>query len=171
MHKSMQMWSRDSAVFQTKHQNEDEMWSKWFWLWNGCWCQTGWWKLEDCAKKTFSEHLWARTQYWLKTVQIGRWYGGHMALEVRAVVWQSEGCRFNPHLLPTSWLVPYLAWQPITVGVWMCMWMGEWEASIVQHVGERLYINAVHLPSNSVLLALYSITLDWKLNNEPWILG
>ena len=22
----------------------------------------------------------------------------------------------------------HLAWQPIAVGVWMCVWMGEWEA-------------------------------------------
>ena len=59
-----------------------------------------------------------------------------MAQEVRAVVWQSEGCRFDPtlgvsqcpwarHLTPNcSWQAGwYLAWQPIAVGVWMCVWM------------------------------------------------
>ena len=50
--------------------------------------------------------------------------GGDVAQEVRAVVWQSEGCRFDPHpgrvevslsktpnpqLLLTSWLVPCMA--------------------------------------------------------------
>ena len=29
----------------------------------------------------------------------------------------------------------YFAWQPIAVGVWMCVWMGEWEAEIVQRFG------------------------------------
>ena len=66
---------------------------------------------------------------------------GDVAQEVRAVVWQSEGCRFDPtlgvskcpwarHLTPDcSWRAGwYLAWQPIAVGVWMCVWMGEWEA-------------------------------------------
>ena len=72
----------------------------------------------------------------------------------RAVVWQSEGCRFDPtlgvskcpwarHLTPNCfWRAGwYLAWPPIAVDVWMCVWTGEWEASIVQR-----YINAVHLP-------------------------
>ena len=58
--------------------------------------------------------------------------GGDVAQEVRAVVWQSEGCRFDPtlgvskcpwarHLTPNcSWRAGwYLAWQPIAVGVWM----------------------------------------------------
>ena len=62
----------------------------------------------------------------------------------RAVVWQSEGCRFDPtlgvskcpwarHLTPNcSWRAGwYLAWQLIAVGVWM----GEWEASIVKRFG------------------------------------
>ena len=56
----------------------------------------------------------------------------HMVQEVRAVIWQSEGCRFNPtlgmskcpwarHLTPNcssraGW---YLAWQPIPVNVWI----------------------------------------------------
>ena len=66
----------------------------------------------------------------------------------RAVVWQSEGCRFDPtlgvskcpwarHLTPNcSWRAGwYLAWQPIAVGVWMCVWMGEWEAKIVKRFG------------------------------------
>ena len=66
--------------------------------------------------------------------------GGDVA-QVKAVVWQSEGCRFDPtlgvskcpwarHLTPNrSWRAGwYLAWQPIAVGVWMCVWMGEWEA-------------------------------------------
>ena len=61
-----------------------------------------------------------------------------MAQEVRAVVWQSEGCRFDPtpgrvevslSKTPNPQLAPdvlgwYLAWQPIAVGVWMV----EWEA-------------------------------------------
>ena len=77
----------------------------------------------------------------------------------RAVVWQSEGCRFDStlgvskcpwarHLTPNcSWRAGwYLAWQPIAVGVWMCVWMGEWEAKIVKRFGYRRYINAVHLP-------------------------
>ena len=63
---------------------------------------------------------------------------GDVAQEVRAVVWQSEGYQFDPtlsvskcpwarHLTPKcSWPVGcYLAWQPIGVGVWMCVWMGE----------------------------------------------
>ena len=75
-------------------------------------------------------------------------HGGEMAQEVRAVIWQSEGCRFDPtlgmskcpwarHLTPNcSWRAGwYLAWQPIAVGVWVCVWMGEWEASIVQRFG------------------------------------
>ena len=66
----------------------------------------------------------------------------------RAVVWQSEGCRFDPtlgvskcpwarHLTPNcSWRAGwYLAWQPIAVGVWMCVWKGEWEAKIVKRFG------------------------------------
>ena len=66
----------------------------------------------------------------------------------RAVVWQSEGCRFDStlgvskcpwarHLTPNcSWRAGwYLAWQPIAVGVWMCVWMGEWEAKIVKRFG------------------------------------
>ena len=57
---------------------------------------------------------------------------GDMAQEVRAVAWQSEGCRFDPtlgvskcpwarHLTPNCswWAGWYLAWQPIAVGVWM----------------------------------------------------
>ena len=51
-------------------------------------------------------------------------FWGDVAQEVRAVVWQSEGCRFdptlgmfevslskipNPQLLLTSWLVPFMA--------------------------------------------------------------
>ena len=64
-----------------------------------------------------------------------------MAQEVRAVAWQSEACRFDPTLGVSkcpwarrlthncSWRAGwYLAWQPIAVGVWMCVWMGEWEA-------------------------------------------
>ena len=42
MRKGMQMWSRVSAVVQTKCQNGEEMWSKWFWPWNDYWCQAGW---------------------------------------------------------------------------------------------------------------------------------
>ena len=66
---------------------------------------------------------------------------GDVAQEVRAVVWQLEGCRFDPtlgvskcpwarHLTPNcSWRAGWcLAWQPIAVGVWVCVWMGEWEA-------------------------------------------
>ena len=66
----------------------------------------------------------------------------------RAVVWQSEGCRFDStlgvskcpwarHLTPNrSWRAGwYLAWQPIAVGVWMCVWTGEWEAKIVKRFG------------------------------------
>ena len=66
---------------------------------------------------------------------------GDMAQEVRAVVWQSEGCRFDPalgvskcpwarHLTPNcSWRAGwYLAWQSIAVGVCVCVWTGEWEA-------------------------------------------
>ena len=73
---------------------------------------------------------------------------GDMAQEVRAVVWQSEGCQFDPtlgvskcpwarHLTPNrSWRAGwYLARQPIAVGVWMCVWMGEWVAYIVQRFG------------------------------------
>ena len=37
----------------------------------------------------------------------------------------------NP-LRQTLWEV---AWQPIAVGVWMCVWMGEWEAKIVKRFG------------------------------------
>ena len=75
-------------------------------------------------------HIFNRRQIW------GRCGSGG-----RAVVWQSEGCRFDPtlgvskcpwarHLTPNcSWRAGwYLAWQPIAVGVWMCVWMGEWEA-------------------------------------------
>ena len=39
MIKSMQTWS---AVVQTRCQNGEEMWFKWLWPWNECWCQTGW---------------------------------------------------------------------------------------------------------------------------------
>ena len=89
---------------------------------------------------------------------------GDVAQEVRAVVWQSEGCRFDPtlgvlkcpwarHLTPnSSWRAGwYLAWQPIAVGVWV----GEWEASIVQR-----YINAVHLPF------IYVIAMSTFLSND-----
>ena len=63
-----------------------------------------------------------------------------MAQEVRAVVWQSEGCWFdptlgvlevsssktpNPQLLLTSWLVPCMAANRRWC---VCVWMGEWEA-------------------------------------------
>ena len=61
---------------------------------------------------------------------------GDMAQEVRSVIWQSEGCRFDPtlavskypwarHLTPNcSWRAGwYLAWQAIAVGVWMFVWM------------------------------------------------
>ena len=66
------------------------------------------------------------------------WHGGNMAQVVRAVFWQSEGCRFDPtlgvskcpwarHLTPNcSWRAGwYLAWQPIAIGVWVCVngWM------------------------------------------------
>ena len=34
------MWSRGSAIVQTKCQNKDEMWSKLLCPWNDCWCQT-----------------------------------------------------------------------------------------------------------------------------------
>ena len=76
------------------------------------------------------------------------WVLGNVAQEVRAVVWQSEGYWFDPtlgvskcprarHLTPNCswWAGWYLAWQPITVGVWMCVWMGEWEAYIVKCFG------------------------------------
>ena len=75
-------------------------------------------------------------------------YMGRCGSGGRAVVWQSEGCRFDPtlgvskcpwarHLTPNcSWRAGwYLAWQPIAVGVWMCVWMGEWEAKIVKRFG------------------------------------
>ena len=66
-----------------------------------------------------------------------------MAQEVRVVVWQSEGCRFdttlgvsvslsktpNPQLLLTSWLVPCMA---ANRGVCVCVCVCEWEALIVQ---------------------------------------
>ena len=52
-------------------------------------------------------------------------------MEVRAVVWQSEGCRFDPTLdivleqdTRRAIAPGYFAWQPITIGVWLC----EWEA-------------------------------------------
>ena len=49
VHKSMQTWSRGSAIFQTKWQNGKEMWWQWLWLWNDCWCQTGWFDyLRNC---------------------------------------------------------------------------------------------------------------------------
>ena len=82
----------------------------------------------------FGKHHTGRDK-WLKAQFdiCGTW--GDMAQEVRAVVWQSEGCRFNPtlsvskcpwarHLTPNcSWRAGwYLAWQPIAVGVWM-VWM------------------------------------------------
>ena len=43
-------------------------------------------------------------------------------------------CPWARHLTPNcSWRAGwYLAWQPIAVGVWMCLWMGEWEAKIVK---------------------------------------
>ena len=51
-------------------------------------------------------------------------------------------CPWARHLTPDcSWRAGwYLAWQPIAVGVWMCVWMGEWEASIVQ----ALWIKALY---------------------------
>ena len=49
MQKHMQMWSRGAAVVQTKCQNGEEIWSKWLWPWNDCWCQTGWFEyLRNC---------------------------------------------------------------------------------------------------------------------------
>ena len=90
---------------------------------------SGEWLVESyyCSCIWFIHHIWL-----------------DMAQGVRAVVWQSEGCRFDPtlgvlkcprakHLTPNcSWRAGwYLAWQPIAVGVWM----GEWEAYIVKRFG------------------------------------
>ncbi len=36
------MWWRRLAEVQTEHQNGEEREFKWLWMWNGCWCQTGW---------------------------------------------------------------------------------------------------------------------------------
>ncbi len=36
------MWWRRLAEVQTEHQNGEERGFKWLWMWNGCWCQTGW---------------------------------------------------------------------------------------------------------------------------------
>ena len=66
-------------------------------------------------------HFDTLTMHFSKTIATN---GGDMGQEVRAVVWQSEGCRFDPtlgvskcpwarHLTPklllTSWLVPCMA--------------------------------------------------------------
>ena len=69
-------------------------------------------------------------------------YGATMAQVVRAVIWQSEASRFEvslsktpkPQLLLTSWLVPCMAANRCLY-VCVCVWMGEWEASIVQRCG------------------------------------
>ena len=88
-----------------------------------------------------------------------------MAQGVRAVVWQSEGCRFDPTLgmLKCPWarrLTPncswragwYLAWQPIAVGVWVCV----------------CYINAVHLPFIKVCLNILNDELLSDLLMMLW---
>ncbi len=36
------MWWRRLAEVQTEHQNGEERGFKWLWMWNVCWCQTGW---------------------------------------------------------------------------------------------------------------------------------
>ena len=56
-------------------------------------------------------------------------------LSRRHTPWSNVGLRaLLKGLTPNcSWRAGwYLAWQPIAVGVWMCVWTGEWEASIVQ---------------------------------------
>ena len=59
------------------------------------------------------------------------------------MIWSTSWVRAPPRpkrmrvtLIWESTLVGrYLACQPIAVGVWVCVWMGEWEASIVQCFG------------------------------------
>ncbi len=36
------MWWRRLAEVQTEHQNGEERGFKWFWMWIGCWCHSGW---------------------------------------------------------------------------------------------------------------------------------
>ena len=80
---------------------------------------------------------WSFKKLFVFLFSINKSLCGDTAQEVRAVVWQSEGCRFEPtlgvskcpwarRLTPDcSWRAGwYFPWQPIAVGVWI----GEWEA-------------------------------------------
>ena len=54
MRKSKQTWTRGSAVFQTKCQNGEDIWSL---DWNNCWCQTGW---VEYLRKSWSPGIFTR---------------------------------------------------------------------------------------------------------------
>ena len=90
---------------------------------------------------------------------------GDMAQEVRAVVWQSEGCRFDPslgvskcpwarHLTPNcSWRAGWcLAWQPIAIGVWMYGWMRGINCTV-------LWIKALYKCHLNVISV--TLTVEW----------
>ena len=92
------------------------------------------WRITACNPFIYLFLTTSVLQYFCRL--LGRYGSGG-----RAVVWQSEGCRFDPTLgvskcpwarhltLNCSWRAGwYLAWQPIAIGVWMCVWTGEWEA-------------------------------------------
>ena len=106
----------------------------------------------------------------------------------RAVVWQSEGCRFDPtlgvskcpwarHLTPNCswWAGWYLAWQPIAVGVWMCVngWMRgkNYKALWIKALYKCSPFTIYHDIKNRIIKARHAInTLRPILNSKAFSL-